>query len=125
MVPFYEDSMAEESDASSEDEDNAKPRWCTVRKDTHVNGYGDAAAYIGLEFSRSTVEEGDLANGVIESVVRKRDCLNNVNHFKLVNDRALCNFVPCKTLMSTSKSNVFKVRNVMNLYFVTSMIVKM
>ena len=109
--------MEEGSDVSSEDEDITEPRWCTVRTDTHINGYGDAAAYIGMEFSRRDVEEGELATGVIESVVKKKGCENGAKHFKLVNDGTLCNFVPCKNLMSTSKSNVFKVRNTINLHF--------
>ena len=119
LVPFYQDEMEEGSDVSSEDEDITEPRWCTVRTDTHINGYGDAAAYIGMEFSRRDIEEGELAAGVIESVVKKRDCVNGAKHFKLVNGGTLCNFVPCKSLMSTSKSNVFKVCNPINLYFVS------
>ena len=111
--------MEEGSDVSSEDEDITEPRWCTVRTDTHINGYGDAAAYIGMEFSRRDIEEGELAAGVIESVVKKRDCVNGAKHFKLVNGGTLCNFVPCKSLMSTSKSNVFKVCNPINLFFVS------
>ncbi len=52
LVPFYEDEMEVESEASSEDEDISKPRWCTVRKHTHINSYGDAASYLDMEFTR-------------------------------------------------------------------------
>ncbi len=117
LVPFYEDEMEEETDVSSEDEDMAEPRWCTVRRNTHINGYGDAAAYIGMEFSRSDAEEGELSAGVIESVVKKTNCVNGAKHFKLVNPSRIFSFVPCKNLMSTSKSNVFKVCNVITLFF--------
>ena len=111
--------MEEESEASSADEGFVEPRWCTVRRDTHINGYGDAASYIGMEFSRSDVQEGGaeegggeeslLSSGTIHSVVRKRDRIGGSQHFKLVNLNGSCNFVPCKMLMSTAKSNVFKV----------------
>ncbi len=108
--------MEEESEASSTDENIVEPRWCTVRKETHINGYGDAASYIGMEFSRSDVdeegaEEGFLASGVIHSVVKKKNHLGGVQHFKLVNANGSCSFIPCKMLMSTAKSNVFKVYN--------------
>ncbi len=124
LVPFYEDEMEEETDVSSEDEDLAEPRWCTVRRNTHINGYGDAAAYIGMEFSRSNAEEGELSSGVIDAVVKKTNCVNGAMHFKLVNHSRIFNFVPCKNLMSTSKSNVFKVCNVFNLYFDSSNVLK-
>ena len=118
--------MEEESEASSADEGFVEPRWCTVRRDTHINGYGDAASYIGLEFSRRDIEEGRveegdieeggveeslIASGVIHSVVRKRNHIGGAQHFKLVNASGACNFVPCKILMSTAKSNVYKVCN--------------
>ena len=113
--------MEEESEASSTDEGFVEPRWCTVRRDTHINGYGDAASYIGMEFSRRDIEEGGieeggveeslLASGVIHSVVRKRNHIGGAQHFKLVNASGACNFVPCKILMSTAKSNVYKVCN--------------
>ena len=119
LVPFYQDEMEDESEASSADEGIVEPRWCTVRRDTHINGYGDAASYIGMEFSRSDVQEGGaeegggeeslLSSGTIHSVVRKRDRIGGSQHFKLVNLSGSCNFVPCKMLMSTAKSNVFKV----------------
>ena len=127
LVPFYQDEMEEESEASSADEDIVEPRWCTVRRDTHINGYGDAASYIGMEFSRRDIEEGGvkeggdieeggveeslLASGVIHSVVRKKNHIGGAQHFKLVDASGACNFVPCKMLMSTAKSNVFKVCN--------------
>ncbi len=117
--------MEEESEASSADEGFVEPRWCTVRRDTHINGYGDAASYIGMEFSRRDIEEGRveegdseegveeslIASGVIHSVVRKRDHIGGAQHFKLVNASGACNFVPCKILMSTARSNVYKVYN--------------
>ena len=70
---------------------------------------------VGKEFSRSdvdeeTAEKGFLASGVIHSVVKKRNHMG-VQHFKLVNASGRCNFIPCKMLMSTAKSNVFKVYN--------------
>jgi hypothetical protein len=52
---FYESEEEKEeviSPVSSEDEDICKPRWCTVRKHTYINTYGDAAAFIGLSFSK-------------------------------------------------------------------------
>jgi hypothetical protein len=108
--------MEEESEASSEDDGIAEPRWCTVRNDTHINGYGDAASYIGMEFSRSHINEGGaeedlLASGIIHSVVKNKNYIGGAEHFKLVNSSGSCNFVPCKMLMSTAKSNVFKVCN--------------
>ncbi len=53
MVPFYEDDMEIESEASSEDENISQPRWCTIRKHTHINSYGDAASYFDMEFTRN------------------------------------------------------------------------
>ena len=74
-----------------------------------------------MEFSRRDIEEGGdeeggveeslLASGVIHSVVRKKDHVGGAQHFKLVNASGACNFVPCKILMSTAKSNVYKVCN--------------
>ena len=111
LVPFYEDVVEAESEASSEDEDIAKPRWCNVRRDTHINGYGDAASYIGMEFSRSGADEDSLATGLIDSVVKNKEYINGAQHFKLVSGSKPCIFVPCKIIMSTAKSNVYKVCN--------------
>jgi hypothetical protein len=56
-VPFYNIEEEVESPPSSEDEDSSRPRWCTVRKNIHVNIYGKATAYIGLRFSKKTGEK--------------------------------------------------------------------
>jgi hypothetical protein len=120
LVPFYENEVEEESEASSEDEDIENPRWCTVRSATHINGYGDAAAYIGMAFSKK--EHGDTAGGltagVIQSVVKKHNRLNGSQHFKLVDSNKRVEFVPCKIIMSTAKSNVYKVCSCVTTYLI-------
>jgi hypothetical protein len=59
--------------------------------------------------------EDKFAEGVIKLVVRKSSCKDGALHFKLVNASGDEDFVPCKVVMSTAKSNVYKV--VTCLYF--------
>ncbi len=76
----------------------------------------DAASYIGMAFSRSGIaEKGILTSGVIYSVVKNKDCISGAQHFKLVDSGSRVNFVPCKVVVSTSKSNVYKVCSCMTL----------
>ena len=88
-------------------QDDVEPRWCTVRKNYAVPKYGNASAYVGLRFSK-----GKEA-GTIAAVVRNSSFCNGELHFAIDMDSnksdGCRDYILCKTMMSTSKSNMYKV----------------
>ena len=102
-VPYYDES---EEEVSSDDEGSlAGRRWCTVRRSTHVNLFGDAAAYVDLEYAVKKSKK----LGTIEAVVRHVDVKNGALHFRLRDDSQNTSFELCSTIMSTRKNNSYKV----------------
>jgi len=110
--PFYESSEEDMSDQSSEDDNSVSPRWCTVRHQTHVPKFGDALAYVGLNYSRRLKNSSShdlFSSGTIDKIVRKSDVANGELHFKLLNAADGATHELCKAVMSTNKRGVYKV----------------
>jgi hypothetical protein len=107
--PFYTDGNSSGGDASSTDEDDAAiPRWCTVRRRCGVVKYGDASAYIGLTCTMS----GEA--GTITAVMKNSSIRNGELHFAVQVDAdeaddASFAYIPCKDMMSTNKKSKYKV----------------
>lgn len=113
--PFYGDDESEDDPSSEEDNESETGRWCTVRNHTNVSKYGNAAAYVGLQYENS--QKGCRAKGTIQAVVRNHQVCDGDLHFRLTEDsKTDFAYVMCKTLMSTSRKNYYKV-GVMLFYF--------
>lgn len=122
LEPFYEDEdeeEEEEEELSSEDESDRKEkgRWCTVRRLTNVSKFGDARRYVGERFTRKTGDKNNpLQKGTIASVARNRDeDRGELLHYKLQfegsdDTSGFEAFVACKKVMSTSRTNPYRVR---------------
>jgi len=125
LVPFYdnssddEDFSSEDEELSSSEDEEGKIKWCTVRRNGNIAKFGDSFAYVGLRFERKTDPKTDrLQSGFIKSVARRKDTLNGALHFRLCShdkdteeDEYVYNlYVPCKTIMSTGRKNIYKVR---------------
>jgi hypothetical protein len=104
-----------ESDASSDGDG----RWCTARRDTKVKKYGNAQAYVGRTFTYKRNKDDSCSSaGVIVSVVHNTDVRNSELHFQYYNSDDYPDGPPqdgdeylyesCAVIMSTSKSNKFK-----------------
>ena len=106
------EAMSSEVEAPNSDSSQQSARWCTVRRNTNVPTFGDAARYVGQAFTRKTSDVNDaFRSGTIVALVRKRDLDNGKTlYFKLVDEKTeVSTCVQCKIVMSTSKKNIYKV----------------
>ena len=55
------------------------------------------------------MKDKDFITGKIESVVKKKDCVNGEKHFKLVYLENRYAYELCKVVMSRKQSNIYKV----------------
>ena len=85
----YYAEAGEEEEFSSQEEAKEPSRWCTVRRHTKVLRYGDAKSYVGRTFERTLKKfkrpDYRWKMGRIVSVVRNKDVLNGLLHFKFYN----------------------------------------
>lgn len=112
LVPYYNEDDCDDQDDCSEGECSSENEddWCTVRRNGNLSNFGDTLLYRGLPYERKSDPKKDaLQSGTIVSVARRRGVLDGALHFKLQNG-ATVDYVLCKTIMSTSKRNIYKVR---------------
>jgi hypothetical protein len=112
LAPYYATESESESDPSSSDEDTVTTRWCTVRKNSNVPLFGDSSLCIGLSFTRNIkAKDGNdsFSEGTIAAVMKNKSFQGGALHFKLVNSCDDSCYVLCKVILSTKKTNVYKV----------------
>lgn len=59
--------------------------------------------------NKKKMKDKDFITGKIESVVKKKDCVNGEKHFKLVYLENRYAYELCKVVMSRKQSNIYKV----------------
>jgi hypothetical protein len=111
-----DESIGSSSEEGSGGEDT--DRWCTVRRNTVLRGYGNANGYPGRRFiCKGSLSSSDLDKGMIVSIVRKRSFKDGSLHFKCVGidsdvsatRESDFHYIECKKMMSRARGCCYSI----------------